>query len=197
MTNLGERLSDTEVDEMIREADMDGDGRINYDDFVHMMSDTQPRLWYGVCGMGVCGMGVCGLWYGGLWYGSLWYGGSVVWESVVWGSVVCDMGVCGMGVCGMGGLWYGGSVVWRSVIWESVVWGSVVWESVVQGFVVWDLWCVEVSSMCMCALVRSQSTLTQKSFPLIGQLHVMYTSYTRHVHVMYMYMCHRNVEDLK
>lgn len=27
----GEKLSDTEVDEMIREADVDGDGQINYD----------------------------------------------------------------------------------------------------------------------------------------------------------------------
>ncbi|KAF4610260.1 hypothetical protein D9613_010655 [Agrocybe pediades] len=31
MTNLGEKLSDSEVDEMIREADVDGDGQINYD----------------------------------------------------------------------------------------------------------------------------------------------------------------------
>jgi len=28
---LGEKLSDGEVDEMIREADIDGDGQINYD----------------------------------------------------------------------------------------------------------------------------------------------------------------------
>ena len=34
MTNLGEKLSDNEVDEMIREADVDGDGQINYDEFV-------------------------------------------------------------------------------------------------------------------------------------------------------------------
>lgn len=27
----GEKLSDSEVDEMIREADIDGDGQINYD----------------------------------------------------------------------------------------------------------------------------------------------------------------------
>jgi len=37
MMNLGEKLTDAEVDEMIREADMDGDGQINYDEFVKMM----------------------------------------------------------------------------------------------------------------------------------------------------------------
>lgn len=31
MTNLGEKLTDEEVDEMIHEADIDGDGHINYD----------------------------------------------------------------------------------------------------------------------------------------------------------------------
>ena len=30
MTNLGEKLTDQEVDEMIKEADIDGDGQINY-----------------------------------------------------------------------------------------------------------------------------------------------------------------------
>ncbi|XP_073366923.1 calmodulin-3 isoform X2 [Aegilops tauschii subsp. strangulata] len=34
MTNLGEKLSEEEVEEMVREADVDGDGQINYDEFV-------------------------------------------------------------------------------------------------------------------------------------------------------------------
>ncbi|KAH0478047.1 MAG: hypothetical protein KVP17_003070 [Porospora cf. gigantea B] len=37
MTHLGEKLTDDEVDEMIREADVDGDGQINYEEFVKMM----------------------------------------------------------------------------------------------------------------------------------------------------------------
>nr|AAA92677.1 calmodulin-like protein [Pisum sativum] len=37
MMNLGEKLSDEEVKQMIKEADMDGDGQVDYDDFVKMM----------------------------------------------------------------------------------------------------------------------------------------------------------------
>ena len=38
MTNLGDKLNDEEVDEMIREADIDGDGQVNYEEFVTMMT---------------------------------------------------------------------------------------------------------------------------------------------------------------
>ncbi len=31
MTNLGEKLNDHEVDEMMKEADIDGDGQVNYE----------------------------------------------------------------------------------------------------------------------------------------------------------------------
>lgn len=37
MINLEERLTDEEVDQMIRDADLDGDGLINYEEFVRMM----------------------------------------------------------------------------------------------------------------------------------------------------------------
>lgn len=30
MTNLGEKLTDDEVEDMIKEADIDGDGNVNY-----------------------------------------------------------------------------------------------------------------------------------------------------------------------
>ncbi|XP_015354325.1 calmodulin-like [Marmota marmota marmota] len=38
MTNLGEKLTDEEVDEMIGEADIDGDCQVNYEEFVQMMT---------------------------------------------------------------------------------------------------------------------------------------------------------------
>uniref|UniRef100_A0A8C4T4Q6 EF-hand domain-containing protein n=1 Tax=Erpetoichthys calabaricus TaxID=27687 RepID=A0A8C4T4Q6_ERPCA len=43
MTNLGEKLTDEEeVDEMIQEVDIDGDGQVSYEEFVQiedLMSD--------------------------------------------------------------------------------------------------------------------------------------------------------------
>merc|ERR1712013_427951 len=38
MTSLGEKLTDDEADEMIREADLNGDGQIDYQEFVKMMT---------------------------------------------------------------------------------------------------------------------------------------------------------------
>merc|ERR1712227_975489 len=38
MSNLGEKLTTTEIQGMIDEADIDGDGQINYEEFYNMMS---------------------------------------------------------------------------------------------------------------------------------------------------------------
>ncbi|CAG8660041.1 5007_t:CDS:2 [Cetraspora pellucida] len=40
MSNLGEKLTQGEIDEMFREADLDGDGQINYEEFVKIMGST-------------------------------------------------------------------------------------------------------------------------------------------------------------
>ena len=37
LTTIGDKLTDEEVDAMIREADIDGDGNINYEEFVRTM----------------------------------------------------------------------------------------------------------------------------------------------------------------
>lgn len=43
MANLGEALTDFEVDAMIKEADMDGDGCINYAEFFTFVNRTLSR----------------------------------------------------------------------------------------------------------------------------------------------------------
>ena len=37
LQNIGERLTDEEITEVIEESDVDGDGTINYEEFVLMM----------------------------------------------------------------------------------------------------------------------------------------------------------------
>jgi calmodulin len=37
MTNLGEKMEIAEAEECIREVDVDGDGKVNYDEFIKMM----------------------------------------------------------------------------------------------------------------------------------------------------------------
>ena len=37
---LGEALSKEEIDDFMKQADVDGDGRLNYDEFVKMMLQT-------------------------------------------------------------------------------------------------------------------------------------------------------------
>jgi len=43
MNNLGEGLTDVEVDEIIQEADIDGDGEIDYEEFVRMNNLIEPN----------------------------------------------------------------------------------------------------------------------------------------------------------
>ena len=46
MMNLGEKLSDNEIESLIDDVDIDGDGQINYEEFYIMMTSTR---WQG-CG---------------------------------------------------------------------------------------------------------------------------------------------------
>ena len=40
MMNLGEKLNDDECDQLVDEADIDGDGQINYEEFYQMMTSV-------------------------------------------------------------------------------------------------------------------------------------------------------------
>ena len=39
MAGLGEKLSEEEVEEIVKEADMDGDGQVDYEEFLASYSD--------------------------------------------------------------------------------------------------------------------------------------------------------------
>ena len=41
MMNLGETLTGDEIQSMIEEADIDGDGQINYEEFYNMMTSAK------------------------------------------------------------------------------------------------------------------------------------------------------------
>ena len=43
MMNLGETLTGEEISSMIEEADIDGDGQINYEEFYNMMTSTKKK----------------------------------------------------------------------------------------------------------------------------------------------------------
>ena len=44
VANLGERLSDLDIDEMIREADIGGDGQVDCEKFVKLMMSKFPTM---------------------------------------------------------------------------------------------------------------------------------------------------------
>ena len=43
-TNLGEKLTDDEIDEMVKKADTDGDGEINFEEFSAIMVENSSKF---------------------------------------------------------------------------------------------------------------------------------------------------------
>jgi Ca2+-binding EF-hand superfamily protein len=43
MMNLGEKLTDQECDQLVEEADLDGDGVINYEEFYYLMACSDGK----------------------------------------------------------------------------------------------------------------------------------------------------------
>ena len=57
MKNLGEQLTDQEVDEMIREADIDGDGQVNYEGKYNVILECLSAIftnYHFLCALRVC-----------------------------------------------------------------------------------------------------------------------------------------------
>ena len=54
MNNLGEPLTDREVRSMIEEADLDGDGRINFHEFQRLMANQQQSAASLRCSLPAC-----------------------------------------------------------------------------------------------------------------------------------------------
>ena len=49
MANLGEKLCDFDIDEMIRKADNDGDGQVDCEKFAKLMMSKYPTLTFYEC----------------------------------------------------------------------------------------------------------------------------------------------------
>ncbi len=43
MVHMGMQMDESEVDEFIRDVDVDGDGQINYEEFVRMMGPSSAN----------------------------------------------------------------------------------------------------------------------------------------------------------
>jgi len=44
MINLGEKLAEEELEEMMREDDLDGNGQINYEEFIGIVAIIKSRV---------------------------------------------------------------------------------------------------------------------------------------------------------
>jgi len=56
MANLGEKLTDTELDEMVTAARADGDGRVDYKGFVRTMMVSRLHAFSLCCGCSPVGL---------------------------------------------------------------------------------------------------------------------------------------------
>ena len=60
LTTLGDKLTEEESEELISEADIDGDGNVNYEEFVTMLLHKKPGQSGGSTGAGSGGGGAGG-----------------------------------------------------------------------------------------------------------------------------------------